>query len=157
MNQEKRLWNLSDLEAFGLNRATIRKRLRAAGIEPIATGPKNAPLYDLIQVAPHLCQRPQKQTDAPDLMGFPTAAEFRAFIQAEREKISLAKDTRLLVSVMEFETELARCIAGIKGFKEKVITRIETVIPTVSPNQLEDLDRLLNFDLKAASDELASN
>lgn len=154
MNNEKRLWNLSDLEAFGLNRATIRKRLRAVGVEPVATGPKNAPLYDVVQVAAHLCQRPQKQTDAPDLMGFPTAAELRAFIQAEREKLSLAKDTKMLIPVEDFERELGRCIAGIKGFKDKSIARIETVIPTISPSQLEDLDRLFNFDLRAISDEL---
>ena len=154
MNQEKRLWNLSDLEAFGLNRATIRKRLRAVGIEPIATGPKNAPLYDLIQVAPHLCQRPQKQTDAPDLMGFPTAAELRAYIQAQTEKMKFMQEAKETVSVFDYENQIGICIAAIKGFKDKVITRIESTIPGVTPAQLEEFEHRLNFDLEAVSDEL---
>ncbi|NAW66730.1 hypothetical protein [Photobacterium halotolerans] len=154
MNNEKRLWNLSELEAFGLNRATIRKRFKAVGLEPMATGPKNAPLYDVIQAAMHLSQRPVKQTDAPDLMGFKTAAELRAFVQAEREKLSLGKDAEDLVTREAHEIEIALCIAGVKSFKEKVITRIESAIPTATPQQLEDLERLFNFDLKAVADEL---
>ncbi|WP_158161216.1 DUF1441 family protein [Grimontia hollisae] len=156
MNNEKRLWNLSELEAFGLNRATIRKRLKAVGVEPVATGPKNAPLYDLVQVAPHICQRPQKQTDAPDLMGFPTAAEFRAFIQAEKEKLSLGEAARQLVKREDYESEIAIAIASIKGFKDRVITRIETAIPTASPAQLEELEKRLDLDLQAVSNELNS-
>lgn len=155
MNNKNRLWNLSDLEAFGLNRATIRKRLRAVGIEPVATGPKNAPLYDIVQVAPHICQRPQKQTDAPDLMGFPTAAELRAFIQAEHEKLDLKLAAGQLIAVDDFEEQLGIVISGIKAFKDKMISRVESAIPNARPEQLEDLERLLNFDLKAISDELS--
>lgn len=154
MNDAKRLWNLSELEAFGLNRATIRKRLKAAGIEPVATGPKNAPLYDLVQVAPWICQRPQKQTDAPDLMGFKTAAELRAFMQSEREKVSLAKDTEELIARDDFEQEMATSIAGIKGFADNVITRIESTIPNASARQLEALEKLLRLDLEGVSEAM---
>lgn len=155
MNNEKRLWNLSELEAFGLNRATIRKRLKKVGIEPVATGRSNTPLYDLIQVAPHLCQRPQKQTDAPDLMGFPTAAELRAYVQSSREQLNLMRDAGDCIARDDHEAELATCIAGIKGFADNVITRIESAIPNASPRQLEALEQQLRLDLEAVSQQLS--
>lgn len=151
---EKRYWSLSDLEAFGLNRATIKKRLKNVGIDPVGTGPKNSSLYDIIQVAPHLCQRPQKQTDAPDLMGFKSAAELRAYIQAEREKLSLEKDSSELVTREDYENEMARAIAAVKRFKDSAITRVESAIPNATGEQLETLERLYDYDLKAVSDEL---
>lgn len=151
---EKRLWNLSDLEAFGLNRATIRKRLKAAGIEPRATGRSNTALYDIIEVAPHLCQRPQKQTDAPDLMGFKTAAELRAYIQAEREKLALEQDSGELITRADYENEIAMVIAAIKKFAGTAITRVESAIPNATGEQLEKLEILYDHDLKAVSDEL---
>ncbi|ODA29884.1 hypothetical protein A8L45_21435 [Veronia pacifica] len=152
---EKRLWNLSELEAFGLNRATIRKRLKAVGIEPVATGRSNTPLYDVIQVAPHLCQRPIKETDAPDLMGFKTAAELRAYIQAEREKRGLGEDCKDLITREDYENEIATCIAAIKKFASTAITRVESAIPNATGEQLESLEALYNFDLKAVSHEIS--
>ncbi|EKO3451690.1 hypothetical protein NTE11_003331 [Vibrio fluvialis] len=153
MNNEKRLWNLTELELFDYHRSTIRKKLKAAGIEPVAFK-GSTPLYDVIQVAPYLTQSPLKDSDAPDLMGFKTAAELRAYIQAQGEKLSLMQDAREVISKDEYENEIGRLIATIKSFKDKVITRIETVIPDVDPHNLEDLERLLNFDLKAVADEL---
>ncbi|CAH8235220.1 DUF1441 family protein [Vibrio aestuarianus] len=155
MNNEKRLWNLSELEVFGYHRSTIRKKLKNAGIEPTAHK-GSTPLYDVVQVVPYLCQAPIKQSDAPDLMGFKTAAEMRAYVQGQREKLALMKDAAESVTREDFENEIAVCIAGVKGFKDKVITRIESSIPSATPQQLEDLERLLNFDLKAVADELGS-
>lgn len=154
MNDEKRLWNLSELEAFGLNRATIRKRLKKVGIEPVATGRSNTPLYDLIQVAPHLCKRPQQQTDAPDLMGFPTAAELRAYRQAERDMLAINKEKADLVPREDYEREIATAIAAIKKFADHAITRVESAIPNATGEQLEQLEQLYHFDLRAVSDDL---
>ena len=154
MNNEKRLWNTTELEQFGKHRSTIRKNLKAAGIEPVAFK-GNTPLYDVVQVAPYLCKQPKKESDAPDLMGFPTATELRAFIQAEREKLGLAKDAETLVMREDYENEVARCIAAIKKFADSTITRVESAIPNANGEQLEALEQLLNFDLKAVSDELA--
>ncbi|CED71557.1 putative uncharacterized phage protein [Aliivibrio wodanis] len=153
MNNEKRLWNLTDLEVFGYHRSTIRKKLKAAGIEPVAYK-GNTPLYDVVQVTPYLVQSPRQQSDAPDLMGFKTAAEFRAYIQAQSEKLKFMKETEEVVSSVDYENELGICITAIKGFKNKAITRVETAIPNINPQQLEDLERLFNFDLKAVADEL---
>lgn len=154
MNNEKRLWNTTELEQFGKHRSTIRKNLKAAGVEPVAFK-GNTPLYDVVQVAPYLCKQPRKESDAPDLMGFPTAAELRAFIQAEREKLSLGKDAGELVTREDYENETARSIAAIKGFADKLITRVESAIPNASGEQLEALEQLMRFDLKAVSDELS--
>ncbi|MBF4425278.1 hypothetical protein [Vibrio anguillarum] len=153
MNNEKRLWNLSELEVFGYHRSTIRKKLKNAGIEPTAHK-GSTPLYDVVQVVPYLCQAPIKQSDAPDLMGFKTAAELRAYIQAQTEKLKLMQEAQESIARAEYEHEIGALIASIKGFKDKVITRIETAIPSVSSYQLEDLERLLNYDLRAVSDEL---
>lgn len=153
MNNEKRLWNLTELELFDYHRSTIRKKLKAAGIEPVAFK-GSTPLYDVIQVAPYLTQAPVKQSDAPDLMGFKTAAELRAYIQAQTEKLKLMQEAQESIARAEYEHEIGALIASIKGFKDKVITRIETAIPNVSSYQLEDLERLLNYDLRAVSDEL---
>ncbi len=153
MNNEKRLWNLTELELFDYHRSTIRKKLKAAGIEPIAYK-GSTPLYDVVQVAPYLTQAPIKESDAPDLMGFKTAAELRAYIQAQSEKLSLMQDAREVISKDEYENEIGRLIATIKSFKDKVITRVETTVPNVDPQHLEDLERLLDFDLKAVADEL---
>lgn len=153
MNNEKRFWNTTELEQFGKHRSTIRKNLKAAGIEPTAF--KGAtPLYDVVQVAPYLCQRPVKESDAPDLMGFKTAAELRAYIQSQTEKLNLMAAANETISKMEYEQEIGSLIAAIKAFKDKVITRIETAIPDVSSHQLEDLERLLDFDLQVVADEL---
>ncbi len=153
MNNEKRLWNLSELEVFNYHRSTIRKRMKSAGIDPIAHK-GNTPLYDVVQVAPYLCKAPIKESDAPDLMGFKTAAELRAYIQSEREKLALQKDSNECIAKVDYENEIAICISGVKGFKDKVITRIESSISTATAEQLEDLENLLNFDLKAITDEL---
>ncbi|BDR34297.1 hypothetical protein PDY_13450 [Photobacterium damselae subsp. damselae] len=153
MNNEKRFWNTTELEQFGKHRSTIRKNLKAAGVAPVAFK-GNTPLYDVVQVAPYLCKPPRKESDAPDLMGFPTAAELRAYVQSEREKLSLMRDAGGSVLKEDYENEIAICIASVKGFKDKVITRIESAIPSATPQQLEDLETLLNFDLKAISDEL---
>lgn len=153
MNNEKRLWNLTELEAFDYHRSTIRKKLRSAGIEPIAFKGQT-PLYDVVQVTPYLCKAPLKESDAPDLMGFKTAAELRAYVQSEREKLALQKDSNECIAKEDYENEIAICISGVKGFKDKVITRIESAIPTATTQQLEDLESLLNFDLKAVSDGL---
>ncbi|WED23066.1 DUF1441 family protein [Vibrio sp. JC009] len=153
MNNEKRLWNLSELEAFNYHRSTIRKKLKNAGIEPIAHK-GSTPLYDVVQVAPYLCKAPVKESDAPDLMGFKSAAELRAYIQAQSEKLKLMQDSKEAVSKDEYEHEIGALITTIKSFKDKVITRIETAIPNVRSHQLEDLERLLDFDLKAVADEL---
>ena len=153
MNNEKRLWNTSELEVFDYHRSTIRKKLKNAGIEPV-THKGATPLYDVVQVAPYLCKAPVKESDAPDLMGFKSAAELRAYIQAQTEKLSLMKVAGESVTKVEYEHEMGTCIAEIKRFKDKVITRIESALPTVKPHQLEELERLLNFDLKAVADEL---
>ena len=153
MNNEKRLWNLTELEVFNYHRSTIRKKLKAAGIEPVAYKGQT-PLYDVVQVAPYLCQAPVKETDAPDLMGFKTAAEFRAYIQAQGEKLKLMKDTEVVVDAADCENALGVCITAIKRFKNTAITRVETAVPSITPQQLEDLEMLFNFDLKAVSDEL---
>lgn len=153
MNNEKRLWNLSELEVFNYHRSTIRKRMKSAGIDPIAHK-GNTPLYDVVQVAPYLCKAPIKESDAPDLMGFKTAAELRAYIQSEREKLALMNDTGACVGKADYEHEIGTCIASVKSFKDKVITRVESAITSVTPQQLEDLEKLLNFDLKAIADEL---
>lgn len=153
MNNEKRLWNLTDLEVFGYHRSTIRKKLKAAGVEPVAYKGQT-PLYDIVQVMPFLVQAPRKESDAPDLMGFKTAAEFRAYIQAQGEKLKFMKDTELVVDVAEHESEVGRCITAIKSFKTTAITRVETAISTVTPKQLEELENLFNYDLQAVTDEL---
>lgn len=153
MNNEKRLWNLTELELFDYHRSTIRKKLKAAGIDPVAFK-GSTPLYDVVQVAPYLTQAPVKESDAPDLMGFKSAAELRAYIQAQSEKLSLMQESKDVVSRHEYEHEIGALIASIKSFKDKVITRIETAIPSVNSHQLEDLERLLNYDLKAVADEL---
>ncbi|MGD8109372.1 hypothetical protein [Vibrio sp. TRT 17S01] len=152
MNNEKRLWNLTELEAFGYHRSTIRKKLKAAGIEPVAYKGQT-PLYDIVQVIPYLVQAPRKESDAPDLMGFKTAAEFRAYIQAQAEKLKFMKDTEEVVDVADYEGELGRCIAAIKSFKNTAIVRVETAIANITPQQLEDLERLFNFDLEAVANE----
>ena len=87
-------------------------------------------------------------------MGFKTAAELRAYVQSEREKLALQKDSSECISKEDYENEIAICISGVKGFKGKVITRIESAIPTATTQQLEALESLLNFDLKAVSDGL---
>lgn len=153
MNNDKRFWNTTELEQFGKHRSTIRKNLKAAGVSPVAYK-GNTPLYDVVQVAPYLCQQPRKESDAPDLMGFKTAAELRAYVQSEREKLTLMRESGESVTKEDYENEIAVCIASVKGFKDKVITRIESAIPTATPQQLEDLETLLNFDLKAVADEL---
>lgn len=153
MNNEKRFWNTTELEQFGKHRSTIRKNFKNAGIEPVAFK-GNTPLYDVVQVAPYLCQRPIKESDAPDLMGFKTAAELRAYIQAQTEKLKLMQEALETISKVEYEQEIGSLVAAIKGFKDKVITRIETAIPNVSSHQLEDLERLLDFDLQVVADEL---
>ena len=155
MNNEKRLWNLSELEGFNYHRSAIRKKLKQAGIEPIANK-GNTPLYDIIQVAPYLCKAPMKETDAPDLMGFKTAAELRAFVQAEREKLSLQQDALQLVATPEMESQLGLVIASMKTFAVNAITRIETAIPSVEPEELELLEDLFNKDLKQVCDEVSS-
>lgn len=152
MNNEKRFWNTTELEQFGKHRSTIRKNLKNAGIEPVAFK-GSTPLYDVVQVAPYLCQRPIKESDAPDLMGFKTAAELRAYIQAQTEKLKLMQEALETISKVEYEQEIGSLVAAIKGFKDKVITRIETAIPNVSSHQLEDLERLLDFDLQVVADE----
>lgn len=154
MNNEKRLWNTTELEQFGKHRSTIRKNLKAAGIEPTAFK-GSTPLYDVVQVAPYLCQRPIKDSDAPDLMGFKTAAELRAYIQAQTEKLKLMQEAKESISKAEYEQEIGSLIAAIKAFKDKVITRVETAIPNIDSHQLEELERLLDFDLKVVADELA--
>ncbi|CAK2123590.1 Terminase small subunit [Vibrio crassostreae] len=153
MNNEKRLWNLTELEAFDYHRSTIRKKLKSAGIEPIAYK-GNIPLYDVVQVAPYLCKAMIKESDAPDLMGFKTAAELRAYIQSEREKLALLTETGECVDKADYELEIGTCLASVKSFKEKVITRVESAITSATPQELEYLDKLLNFDLKAIADEL---
>ena len=155
MNNEKRLWNLSELEGFNYHRSTIRKKLKQAGIEPIASK-GNTPLYDIIQVAPYLCKDPMRETDAPDLMGFKTAAELRAFVQAEREKLNLQQDAHLLVPTNEMESQLGLVIASMKTFAVNAITRIETAIPNALPEELELLEDLFNKDLKQVCDEVSS-
>ncbi|MBF4269727.1 hypothetical protein EAY71_22970, partial [Vibrio anguillarum] len=102
MNNEKRLWNLSELEVFGYHRSTIRKKLKNAGIEPTAHK-GSTPLYDVVQVVPYLCQAPIKQSDAPDLMGFKTAAELRAYIQAQTEKLKLMQEAQESIARAEYE------------------------------------------------------
>ncbi|MDN3699185.1 hypothetical protein F0249_17145 [Vibrio sp. 03-59-1] len=153
MNNEKRLWNKSELEAFGYHRSTIAKKLKNAGIDATAYHGQT-PLYDVIQAAPYLTQAPVKESDAPDLMGFKTAAELRAYLQAQGEKHKLKQDVGDSVEKTDYEEQIAICISAIKDFKEKVINRIESTIPTATPEHLEDLERLLNFDLKAVADEL---
>ncbi|PMJ90284.1 hypothetical protein [Vibrio sp. 10N.261.55.A7] len=153
MNNEKRLWNLTELEAFDYHRSTIRKKLKNAGVEPTAYK-GSTPLYDVVQVAPYLCQAPVKESNAPDLMGFKTAAEFRAYIQAQNEKLKFMKDTEDVVDITDYESELGRCITAVKGFKTTAITRVETAITAINPQQLEELERLFNFDLQAVTDEL---
>ncbi|MFA0103364.1 hypothetical protein AB4359_24085, partial [Vibrio splendidus] len=64
------------------------------------------------------------------------------------------KDSNECIAKEDYENEIAICISGVKGFKDKVITRIESAIPTATTQQLEDLESLLNFDLKAVSDGL---
>ncbi len=153
MNNEKRLWNLTELEVFGYHRSTIRKKLKAAGIEPVAYKGQT-PLYDIVQVMPYLVQATRKESDAPDLMGFKTAAEYRAYLQAQGELHKIKQDVGASVEKVDYEEQIAICISSIKEFKEKIINRIESAIPAATPEHLEELEKLLNFDLKAVADEL---
>lgn len=152
MNNEKRLWNLTELEVFGYHRSTIRKKLKVAGIEPTAFHGSTG-LYDVVQVVPYLVQAPRKESDAPDLMGFKTAAEFRAYIQAQGEKLKFMKDTEEVVDVADYKSEMGRCIAAVKSFKNTAIIRVETAVSSITPHQLEDLEKLFNYDLEAVANE----
>lgn len=154
MNDQKRLWNTTELEAFGLHRATIRKRLKEAGIVAIASK-GSTPLYDIFQVAPYLCKTPRKEQDAPDLMGFKTAAELRAFIQAEREKLSFSVDAGELVPRIECDEQIAILTASIKKFADKLITLVEGDIPNATGEQLESLENSLSYELLKVSETLS--
>ncbi len=107
-------WNISRIaKVFGFDRATVRKRLKAAGVLPV-TEEGMVPIYALRDVGPALfratAQTPAPEIDVEQLL----PRERRDWYQSENERLKLGREERHLVPDDESRREmavLARAIA----------------------------------------------
>ncbi|MDT8895469.1 DUF1441 family protein [Halomonas sp. I1] len=106
-------WNISRLaDAFGLDRGTVRRRLKEAGVVPAGTR-NGVNVYALKDAGPALFGDTMSAGGiGPDEM---PPSDRKAWYQSENERIKLEKDLRLLVPVEEAHREmslLAKAVAS---------------------------------------------
>ncbi|MGE4534665.1 DUF1441 family protein [Halomonas sp.] len=99
-------WNITRLaDAFGLDRGTVRRRLRDAGVVP-AGNRNGVSVYALKDAGPALFGEVVSAGGiGPDEM---LPADRKAWYQSENERIKLEKEMRLLVPVEEVHREMSR-------------------------------------------------
>ena len=104
-------WNITRLaDAFGMDRGTVRRRLREAGVVP--AGQKNGvSVYALKDAGPALFGDVVTGTGAdPDDMH---PKDRKDWYQSENERIKLEKEMRSLVPVEEVHREMSRLAKSI--------------------------------------------
>ncbi|SHK53526.1 DUF1441 family protein [Halomonas caseinilytica] len=106
-------WNISRLaDAFGLDRGTVRRRLKEGGVVPAGTR-NGVNVYALKDAGPALFGDTMSAGGVgPDEM---LPSDRKAWYQSENERIKLEKDLRLLVPVEEAHREmslLAKAVAS---------------------------------------------
>lgn len=104
-------WNITRIaDAFGMDRGTIRRRLRDAGVVP--AGLKNGvSVYALKDVGPAIFGETVSGTGAsPDDMH---PKDRKDWYQSENERIKLEKEMRALVPVEEVHREMSKLAKSI--------------------------------------------
>lgn len=115
-------WSISKIsEAFSLDRATVRKRLAEAGVEPAGESRGNS-LYALRDVGPALFSTNSAPADIdaiqnPALM---PPKERKDWYQSENERVKLEESTRQLIP----ESEV---VAVFSSMTKAVVQVLETV------------------------------
>lgn len=133
-------WNISRFaEAFGMDRATIRKRLKAAGVEPV--GKKGAAkLYALKDAAPAIYQADQGQemempTDPEKMM----PKDRKDWHSGEKDRLANETTKSNLVPVDEHREGVLVVLKSVVGFFEGLTDKMERT-RKFTVEQLEELE-----------------
>ncbi len=121
--EEAYQWNITRLaDAFGLHRDTVRKRLKEAGVVPVATR-AGANVYALKDAGPALFSdfRAGIANDPDDYM--PT--DRQAWYQSELSRVKLEKEMRLLVPVEEAHREMSRLAKAVASGLDSLADMLE--------------------------------
>lgn len=154
-------WNITRLaDAFGMDRGTVRRRLREAGVVP--SGQKNGvSVYALKDAGPALFGDVVTGTGAdPDEMH---PKDRKDWYQSENERIKLEKEMRSLVPVEEVHREMSRLAKSIASSLDSLPDLLERdaglpadaidLVEGVTDNLREQMYRAIVDD----EEELAAN
>ena len=116
-------WNITRLaDAFSLDRGTVRRRLRDAGVVPAGTR-NGANVYALKDAGPALFGEFMGASDmSPDQLP-PT--ERKAWFQSENERVKLERDMRLLVPVEEAHRDMSRLAKAVASGLDSLADMLE--------------------------------
>lgn len=116
-------WNITRIaDAFGLNRGTVRGRLRGAGVLP--AGQKNGvSVYALKDVGPALFAEVSVAggTDPDELH----PKDRKDWYQSENERVKLEKEMRALVPVEEVHREMSRLAKSVASALDSLPDMLE--------------------------------
>lgn len=116
-------WNITRIaDAFGLNRGTVRGRLRAAGVLP--AGQRNGiSVYSLKDVGPALFAEVSIAggTDPDEL----PPKDRKDWYQSENERVKLEKEMRSLVPVEEVHREMSRLAKSVASALDSLPDMLE--------------------------------
>lgn len=119
-------WSVARIaEAFGLNRATVKKRLMDARI-PVAGTVKNNPVYSLRDVGPALFSKEPHSENGdihnPNLMDPKSRKDW---FQSENERVKLEATLRNLVPAEDVHREMAMMAKAILQVMDTWPDRLE--------------------------------
>ncbi|WP_372830526.1 DUF1441 family protein [Pontibacterium sp.] len=133
-------WSISRFaEAFKMDRATIRKRLKAAGVEPV--GHKGASkLYALKDAAPAICQADQAaEFDIPDDPEKMPPNMRKDWYAGEKDRLATDTTKGQLVPVVEHREANLVVLKSVVGFFEGLTDKMERT-RKFTVEQLEELE-----------------
>lgn len=137
-------WSVARIaEAFGLNRATVKKRLMDARI-PVAGTVKNNPVYALRDVGPALFSN----ADEPDSDSIhdPSVMDPKSrkdWFQSENERVKLESTLRQLVPADEVHREMAMMAKSVLQVLDTWPDRLERDRGW-SPDQLAEAQSMID-------------
>tara|TARA_R110000772_G_scaffold48089_4_gene109902 strand:+ start:80890 stop:81396 length:507 start_codon:yes stop_codon:yes gene_type:complete len=106
-------WNITRIaDAFNMDRGTVRRRIRDAGVLPAGTR-NGVSVYALRDIGPALFGEVISANGAGPEDMIPT--DRKAWYQSENERIKLEKEMRLLVPVEEVHREMSRLARSVAG------------------------------------------
>ena len=120
-------WNITKIaEAFGLSRDTVRKRLKAAGVQPVSVD-RNAPIYRLSEAAPALFGAASTGGDfggfkSPDVM---PPKDRKDWFDSENARLRYERELRTLVPEDEVAREMSFLIKSVLNPIDGIIDTLE--------------------------------
>ena len=123
LEETARLWSIARLaDAFEVDRATVKRRLLAAGIEPVGQTANGHPAYRLKTAAGVLCDPPPRREIDPATLGPRDRYDFARALETE---LRIDKLRGQLIPAMD-------CLMALADLAKTVVAVLETL-----PDRLE--------------------